>query len=254
MKKNRIILILPLVLFIAATSVSAATGAAAVHEAGNGRVALVSEEVSNTDYIVTASGLNLRQGPSTSYGVIKVLKKGHAVQLLGRIGNWAAVYDPVNGLVGAVDSKYLATSSVDVPEATAETGAVPTDATEEEQALLDLVNEARIEAGVSALSFDATLLKTARLKAEDMAENNYFSHQSPTYGSPFDMMRQHGLDFRAAGENIAGNETIEGAFKAWISSEAHKKNILNSNFTHIGIGVAPSKTYGKVFVQQFIGK
>jgi uncharacterized protein YkwD len=68
------------------------------------------------------------------------------------------------------------------------------------------------------------------------------------------MMRQYGLEFRAAGENIAGNESVEGAFKAWMSSDAHKKNILNKNFTHVGIGVSSSKTYGKIFVQQFIGK
>ncbi len=68
------------------------------------------------------------------------------------------------------------------------------------------------------------------------------------------MMRQYGLEFKAAGENIAGNETVEGAFEAWMSSDGHKKNILNSNFNYIGIGVASSKTYGKVLVQQFIGR
>ena len=87
-----------------------------------------------------------------------------------------------------------------------------------------------------------------------MVENNYFSHQSPTYGSPFDMMRQFNNAFNSAGENIAGNQTVEGAFKAWMGSEGHKKNILNSNFNYTGIGIETSNTYGKIVVQQFIGR
>ena len=92
------------------------------------------------------------------------------------------------------------------------------------------------------------------MKAKDMVDNNYFSHQSPTYGSPFDMMRQFGISFKTAGENIAGNRTVEGAFKAWMNSEGHKKNILNSGFNYTGIGIVDSSKYGKMLVQQFIGK
>jgi len=120
--------------------------------------------------------------------------------------------------------------------------------------MLELVNKARAEAGVAPLQFDAELQKVARLKAEDMVKNNYFSHNSPTYGSPFDMMRQFNISFKTAGENIAGNQTVEGAFKAWMGSEGHKKNILNGNFNYTGIGIVQSKTYGYIFVQQFIGK
>ena len=85
-----------------------------------------------------------------------------------------------------------------------------------------------------------------------MIDNNYF-HQSP-YGSPSDMMRQHENTFKSAGENIAGNKTVEGAFKAWMSSDTHKKNILNSGFKVTGIGIVSSPTYGKILVQQFIGR
>jgi len=92
------------------------------------------------------------------------------------------------------------------------------------------------------------------LKAKDLVENNYFSHESPTYGSPFDMMRQFDISFRTAGENIAGNKTVEGAFKAWMNSAGHKKNILNSGFNYTGIGIVDSPKYGKILVQMFIGR
>ncbi|HHY23587.1 MAG TPA: SCP-like extracellular protein, partial [Clostridiaceae bacterium] len=72
--------------------------------------------------------------------------------------------------------------------------------------------------------------------------------------SPFDMMKQFGISFRTAGENIAGNRTVEGAFKAWMNSEGHRKNILNGNFNYTGIGIVESSTYGKILVQQFIGR
>ena len=120
--------------------------------------------------------------------------------------------------------------------------------------MLDLVNGARAKAGVGALQFDSELQKVARLKAQDMVNLNYFAHESPTYGSPFDMMKQFGISFKSAGENIAGNSSVEGAFNAWMNSEGHRKNILNGNFNYTGIGIVPSKTYGKMFVQEFIGR
>lgn len=222
--------------------------------------ALAVEKVSSTDATVTVDALNIRQGPSVSFPVIKVIGKGQSLKVLGKVGNWYAVYDLKNGCIGAVDGKYIkmgdaaqASTGVDKPASNTEAVA-PSDISQDEQALLDLVNNARKEAGVSALAFDKELLKTARLKAKDMVDNNYFSHQSPTYDSPFDMMRKYGITFKTAGENIAGNQTIEGAFKAWMKSDGHKKNILNTNFNYIGIGVANSNTYGKVLVQQFVGR
>ena len=68
------------------------------------------------------------------------------------------------------------------------------------------------------------------------------------------MMRQFGVSFKTAGENIAGNATVEGAFKAWMNSEGHRKNIMSGNFNYTGIGVISSPTYGKMFVQMFIGR
>ena len=182
---------------------------------------------------------------------------------MGKLGDWYAVYVPDTGRVGAVYGKYLDIEDVSIQvsaDISASKGKTTSPApekvvlTEDEQKLLELVNKAREENGLEPLAIDENLMRVARIKAKDMVENNYFSHQSPTYGSPFDMMRQFDTTFKSAGENIAGNKTVEGAFKAWMSSDTHKKNILNPGFKVTGIGVESSATYGKVLVQQFIGR
>ncbi len=241
---------------------------------------------------VTTDSLNVRQGPGTNKPIVCVLKKGATVKIFGKIGDWYAVYVPDKGCVGAVAGYLIkpagttatpgkttvsspkpsyaapkasptktvpkASPSMTVPKTSAKPSPVssvpPTGITSEEQKLLDLVNSARSKEGLGALQFDMTLVKVARLKAQDMVDKNYFSHESPTYGSPFDMMRQFNVEFRYAGENIAGNQTVEGAFKAWMNSPGHKANILNANFNYNGIGIVDSPTYGKILVQQFIGR
>jgi uncharacterized YkwD family protein len=231
------------------------------------------QKVNFVNGVVTATALNVRQGPSTNYKKVCVLYKGQSVKVFGKIGNWYAIYETKGGCVGAAHSKYIkiagatkqpaptpapqpkptpAPTPAPSPEKPPEVP--PMDVSEEEQQLLDLVNKARADAGVAPLAFDKELMNVARIKAKDMVENNYFSHQSPTYGSPFDMMKQFGITFKTAGENIAGNRTVEGAFKAWMGSEGHRRNILNGKFNHTGIGIVPSKTYGNILVQQFIGK
>lgn len=232
------------------------------------RVSYVSATVTGCDE------LNVRQGPSTEFQVVNVLKKGQTVKVFGKLGNWYAIYEPETGCVGAASSNFLKGSETVAAAAPTTTNkstvsqAAPKSVSQEalpaispvsgisqdEQSLLNLINKARADAGVDALQFDADLMKDARLKAKDMADNNYFSHQSPTYGSPFDMMKQFGISFKSAGENIAGNQSVDGAFKAWMSSEGHKKNILNENFNYCGIGIVNSQTYGKILVQQFIAK
>jgi len=121
-----------------------------------------------------------------------------------------------------------------------------------EQQVVDLTNAERQKQGLAPLQIDKTLSKVARVKSQDMADNSYFSHQSPTYGSPFDMMQQFGVSYRAAGENIAkGQQSPEQVVNAWMNSEGHRANILNANFTHIGVGHVSNGNY---WTQQFIGK
>ena len=101
---------------------------------------------------------------------------------------------------------------------------------------------------------DKELQRVAKIKAKDLAYNNYFSHNSPTYGSPFDMMKSFGITYKAAGENIAGNSTLKGAVTAWMNSQGHRENILSNAYNYTGIGIVESKTYGKILVQMFVGK
>lgn len=123
-----------------------------------------------------------------------------------------------------------------------------------EQEMLRLVNEARAQNNVPALKIDMELCNVARLKSQDMIDNNYFSHNSPTYGSPFDMMKDFGIEYVRAGENIAGNRNTASAHNALMNSPGHRKNILSADYTHIGLGIKDGGPYGMMFCQMFISK
>lgn len=121
-----------------------------------------------------------------------------------------------------------------------------------EQEVVELTNKERAKQGLKALSVDSKLSKSARAKSQDMKDKNYFSHTSPTYGSPFDQMKQFGITYKTAGENIAqGQRSPQEVVTAWMNSEGHRANILNKNYTHIGVGYVKSGNY---WTQQFIGK
>ena len=120
------------------------------------------------------------------------------------------------------------------------------------QQVIDLTNAQRSKNGLAALKADTQLNGVAQKKSLDMQQKHYFSHTSPTYGSPFDMMRDFGVTYKSAGENIAqGQRTPQEVVTAWMNSEGHRKNILSSNFTHIGVGFEET---GKHWTQMFIGK
>lgn len=121
-----------------------------------------------------------------------------------------------------------------------------------EKKVLELTNQERAKAGVPALKLDVELSKVAREKSRDMQSKGYFDHNSPTYGSPFDMMKQFGISYTTAGENIAmGQQSPEEVVQAWMNSEGHRKNIMNANFTHLGVGHVADGNY---WTQMFIGK
>ena len=124
----------------------------------------------------------------------------------------------------------------------------------DEKEIFDLINQERIKNGLQALKIDDEVQKVARIKAQDMVDSNYFSHNSPTYGSPFDMLKSFRISYTTAAENIAGNSSNSGAVNLWMNSSGHKANILNSSYNYTGIGVVSSSKYGKVFVQMFIGR
>jgi uncharacterized YkwD family protein len=121
-----------------------------------------------------------------------------------------------------------------------------------EAKVIDLTNEQRRKNGLQDLQPDTALSNVAQEKSNDMQAKNYFSHTSPTYGSPFDMMRDFGVSYNTAGENIAmGQQSAEEVVNAWMNSEGHRKNILSPNYTHIGVG---HTSQGNYWTQMFIGK
>ena len=121
-----------------------------------------------------------------------------------------------------------------------------------ETEVVRLVNLRRAEHGLKPLTQDWQLSRVARYKSQDMKDLGYFSHTSPTYGSPFQMMKSFGISYRTAGENIAkGYASPEAVVNAWMNSPGHRANILNSTYTHIGVGFVSSGNY---WTQMFISK
>lgn len=116
-----------------------------------------------------------------------------------------------------------------------------------EQAIFNKVNEERAKAGVSPLSYNSTMEKYARIKSQDMGDNNYFSHADLSGNYITSKMKVDGVSYKAWGENIAyiGGITDPTALankfmENWMNSEGHRKNILSTNFDSIGIGVYQS--------------
>ncbi|MFC5714042.1 CAP domain-containing protein [Thalassorhabdus alkalitolerans] len=122
-----------------------------------------------------------------------------------------------------------------------------------EQEVIRLTNEERTQRGLAPLESYSELSDVARLKSADMRDAGYFSHNSPNYGSPFDMMSSQGIDYRGAGENIAaGQRTPQQVVDGWMNSQGHRENILRADFTHIGVGHVEGGSYGHYWTQMFV--
>lgn len=211
--------------------------------------------------LVTATTLNVRSGPGTQYKIVATVNKNEYIRVFAGVGDWYIVQ--IEGdYVGAVSKKYVkpiypnSSSSGSTGSNTGSSGGTQTSSSmnSDEKEVFSLINKQRTNNGLQALKVDEEVQRVARIKAEDMVANNYFSHTSPTYGSPFDMLKSFKISYKTAGENIAADSSNSGAVNAWMNSSGHKANILNSNFNYTGIGVVSSSKYGKIFVQMFIGK
>lgn len=202
-------------------------------------------EYTNVDkYYATAnSSVNIRGGAGTNFQIIGKLKQDEKVEVIGKIDNFLLIITE-NNSVGMVRddlvSKVFNISESQIDDKVNE--------------LLNLINNEREKNGLIKLQILPRLQEIAMTKAEDMVKSNYFSHESPNYGNPFDMMKNFGITYKSAGENIAGNSSIEGAFNSWLSSENHKQNILSTAYNYIGIGITPSEKYGYIIVIMFIRK
>lgn len=205
----------------------------------------------------------------TNYNVVTTVNKNEYIRVLAGVGEWYIVQTDKD-YVGAVSKKYVkaiypsTSSSGNTSSGTtggsSSTGNSGTSGTQtssmnsDEKEVFDLINKQRTNNGLPALKNDSEVQRIARIKAQDMVDNNYFSHNSPTYGSPFDMLKSFKVSYKTAGENIAANSSNSSAVTAWMNSSGHKANILNSSFNYTGIGVVSSPRYGKMYVQMFIGK
>ena len=195
----------------------------------------------------------------TNYPVVAKVNKNEYIRVFAGVGNWYIVQ--IEGdYVGAVSKEYVkpiypSSSGGGSPSGgSGSSTTTTTNLTADELEVFNLINAQRTKNGLSALKIDSEVQNVARIKAQDMVDNNYFSHTSPIYGSPFDMLKSFKVSYKTAGENIAGNSSNSAAVNAWMNSSGHKANILNSGFNYTGIGVVTGSKYGKIYVQMFIGK
>lgn len=206
--------------------------------------------------LVTATNLNVRRGPGLTYGTITSVYKNEYVRVFAKIGSWYVIQTDAD-YVGCVSSKYI---KAIYPQANTNTNnntgtnTVTGNLTSDEKEVFGLVNSQRTQNGLSALKIDNEVQRVAKIKAQDLVDNNYFAHESPTYGSPFNMLKSFKISYTTAGENLAGNSSNSAAVTAWMNSSGHRANILNSSFNYTGVGVVSSPKYGKIYVQMFIGK
>lgn len=122
-----------------------------------------------------------------------------------------------------------------------------------ENNVIVIVNAERAKIGLQPLKINWQLSRIARYKSQDMINKNYFSHTSPTYGSPFNMIENFGIKFSAGGENIAmGQKTAVEVMNAWMNSPGHKSNILNATYTEVGVGLAKNGNGLCYWTQMFI--
>lgn len=190
--------------------------------------------ISSAAAIPAAAAENVTTGGKISY---YAYTNGCNLKLNEIIGNFVNLKDFPNP---------PSDDTAEVPE-TPENGSL----SEYEIRVAELVNEIREENGLNKLTLNSELSDVARMKSQDMHDNKYFSHTSPTYGSPYDMMTKYGIKYTFAGENLArGQKTPEAVVEAWMNSAGHRKNILSAKYTQIGVGYVADGNY---WTQHFIG-
>jgi uncharacterized YkwD family protein len=239
----------------------------------------------DNSFATILENVKVRSGPNASTPIAGNLKAGDEVKVIGKLNDWYVVNVPNTNKVGCISPKYAKLYSAEPgttkPEQTKPIPTTPTNTTgkaatpakpggtagnnapaatgtgtlsSQGSRILQLANAERAKVGAPALKSNTELNKLATMKSQDIVEKNYFSHQSPTYGSPFDMMKKYGVSYMYAGENLAIDSDADKAHNAWMNSEGHRKNLLNPDFTEIGIGLYPKGNGSYAYTQMFIGK
>ena len=254
---------------------------------GDNMISATYEMVDFSNLTINGGSCNVRTGAGTNYSSIGKVTSDQKIRALGKLDGWYVIKMPDSGKIGCIPAASAKPAGAGAGTATntnmttgtgtvtpaptprtttggGTTGAGTTGAgttaagsgtmSSDESRILQLVNAERAKTGAKPLASNADCTKLARMKSQDMVNKNYFSHQSPTYGSPFDMLKANNVSYMYAGENIAMNQSADAAFQAWMNSEGHKKNILNPNFTDLGVGIAPKGNGSNIYTQTFIGR
>lgn len=212
---------------------------------------------SNSPYTatITGSGVNIRRGPSTAFTKVTTLSKGTTVTVVGKIDNFYTIIYSSNK-VGMVHQDLIKKGVVNAvtPTAPKPSTGIDTSNLSNADLVIKYINDQRAANGLPALTKNTKLMDISQRKSDEMVEDNYFLHTSPTYGTPFDMMKNFGITYQTAGENLAGNSTMKAAVDSWMNSEGHRKNVLSSSYNQVGVGVTKSDKYGYVIVAMFIGQ
>jgi len=139
---------------------------------------------------VLSESAYIRNGNSEDYPVVTTVSKGLTLDVAGQVGDWYIIVLD-DGRVGVINPK-------EVKPVVVEDGAPDDnikDLTPNEKEVLRLLNGERTKRGLSPLKIDLRVTEVARFKCQDMIDNDYFSHFSPTYGSPFDMLNAFGIKY-----------------------------------------------------------
>lgn len=238
-------------------------------------------EMVNFSYVIpTRAGVAIKSGLSNYTTTLATVGAGTRLRCVGKIDGWFVVRVPNSTRLGCVATNLVTPYGADnaplptpggpvappvtpAPAPTPGTTPAPapkpmpgpiTTMSADESRIVQLTNAERAKTGAAALRVNSDLTRLARMKSQDMVRLNYFSHQSPTYGSPFDMMKANGITYMYAGENIANYPSADGAMQGWMNSPGHRANILNPNFTEIGVGGAAKGNGNSIYTQEFIGR
>ena len=220
--------------FLVATFVSTSMGGAFIASA---LAAEATEDSTNSQAVV---------GGLLAVGLISMLSHNHADN-----SGTGSAKTAVNNTTASTTTTNNNTRSNTGTSASTSTG---TDLASMEKQAFTLLNQDRQANGLKALALNSSLTKLGENYAQDMINRNYFSHYNPEGQSPFDRMKAAGISYSYAGENIAINNTVPGAETAFMNSSGHRANILNTNYTEVGIGIRKSSNGSLYVVQEFIGK
>ncbi|MDD2203334.1 MAG: LysM peptidoglycan-binding domain-containing protein [Bacilli bacterium] len=227
------------------------------HQIGLAELLTANPEITNAALILPGQTINIPSTNASTYTVMPGdtmwnIAKKHQIGLSDLLEANPKIKNSSLILPGQTINIPKGTSIPNVPSAPS-TPSTPNDIRVLETEVIRLVNAERAKAGRSALTENNEVSRVARIKSNDFIENNYFSHNSPTYGTPFEMIESFGITFTAAAENIArGQRTAAEAMNSWMNSSGHRTNILSSTYNQIGVGVARDNDGTLYWTQIFI--